>query len=128
MLNRLILKVTKFQLPPPKRLGTVVKNIFAPPPMSNRVKPTFTKYLLTLNRGLNYSQHSLLFFSRTKPKIQDDVIKYLLSKLAIFTGSLTRVPLSSKCELVENCVLTFTLTIDLMPVQSIFILVIFVSK
>ena len=28
MLHRLILKVTKFQLPPPKRLGTVVKNIF----------------------------------------------------------------------------------------------------
>ena len=27
MLNRLVLKVTKFQLPPPKRLGTVVKNI-----------------------------------------------------------------------------------------------------
>ena len=27
MLNRLILKVTKFQLPPPKCLGTVVKNI-----------------------------------------------------------------------------------------------------
>ena len=27
MLNRLILKATKFQLPPPKRLGTVVKNI-----------------------------------------------------------------------------------------------------
>ena len=27
MLHRLILKVTKFQLPPPKRLGTVVKNI-----------------------------------------------------------------------------------------------------
>ena len=45
MLNRLILKVTKFQLPPPKRLGTVVKNILGaimppppPPPMSNRVK------------------------------------------------------------------------------------------
>ena len=36
MLNRLILKVTKFQLPLPKRLGTVVKNILgghhAPPP------------------------------------------------------------------------------------------------
>ena len=35
MLNRLILKVTKFQLPPPKRLGTVVKNILGaiiPPP------------------------------------------------------------------------------------------------
>ena len=27
MPNRLILKVTKFQLPPPTRLGTVVKNI-----------------------------------------------------------------------------------------------------
>ena len=27
MLHRLILKVTKFQLPPPKRLGTVVKDI-----------------------------------------------------------------------------------------------------
>ena len=42
MLNRIILKVTKFQLPPPKRLGTVVKNILgghhASPPMSNRVK------------------------------------------------------------------------------------------
>ena len=36
MLNRLMLKVTKFQLPPPTRLGTVVKNILkgyhAPPP------------------------------------------------------------------------------------------------
>ena len=37
MLNRLMLKVTKFQLPPPKRLGTVVKNILGghhatPPP------------------------------------------------------------------------------------------------
>ena len=42
MLNRLILKVTKFQLPPPNRLDTVGKNILgghhAPPPMSNRVK------------------------------------------------------------------------------------------
>ena len=35
MPHRLLLKVTKFQLPPTKRLGTVVKNIFgghhAPP-------------------------------------------------------------------------------------------------
>ena len=42
MPHRLILKVTKFQLPPSKRLGTMVKNILgghhAPPPMSNRVK------------------------------------------------------------------------------------------
>ena len=44
MLHRLILKVTKFQLPPPKSLSTVVKNYFffgggaSWPPMSNRVK------------------------------------------------------------------------------------------
>ena len=43
MLHRLILKVTKFQLLPPKRLGTVIQNIsgghHAPSPlMSNRVK------------------------------------------------------------------------------------------
>ena len=41
--HRLILKVTKFQLPPPERLSTVVKNIFGAimlpcPPMSYRVK------------------------------------------------------------------------------------------
>ena len=33
MLNGLILKVTKFQLPPPKRLGTVVKNILGGAPI-----------------------------------------------------------------------------------------------
>ena len=39
MLHILILKVTKFQLPPPKRLSTVVTNILeASPPMSNSVK------------------------------------------------------------------------------------------
>ena len=44
MLHKSILKVTKFPLPPPKRLSTVVKNILVgnnasppPPPMSNRV-------------------------------------------------------------------------------------------
>ena len=41
MLHRLILKVTKLQLPLSKRLSTVVKNIFGGgvscPPMSNRV-------------------------------------------------------------------------------------------
>ena len=39
MLQRLILKVIKFQLPPPKRLSTVIKNILgghhAPLPMSD---------------------------------------------------------------------------------------------
>ena len=39
MLHRLIVKVTKFQLLPPKRLGTVAKNILGghDAPMSNRV-------------------------------------------------------------------------------------------
>ena len=50
MLNRLILKVTKFQPPPPKRLGTVVKRILgghhAPPPMSNRVNKIKVTYML----------------------------------------------------------------------------------
>ena len=42
MLHRLILKVTKFQLHPPNRLSTVIKNILGPscPPMSNGVKMT----------------------------------------------------------------------------------------
>ena len=48
MLHRLILKVTKFQLPPPTRLGTVVKNILGgpscPPPMSNRIKGSVIFY------------------------------------------------------------------------------------
>ena len=47
MPHRLILKVTKFQLPPPKRLGTVVQNILGgpscPPPMSNRVNAVQTE-------------------------------------------------------------------------------------
>ena len=40
MLNIVILKVTKFQVPPPKRLGTVVKNILGGhhATRSNRVK------------------------------------------------------------------------------------------
>ena len=52
MLNRLILNVTKFQRPPPKRLGTVVKNILGGhdgPPMSNRVKASkFHMFLYSL--------------------------------------------------------------------------------
>ena len=46
MLHRLILKVTKFQLPPPKRLGTVVKNILGAimPPMSNKVNSVLTLF------------------------------------------------------------------------------------
>ena len=42
MLHRLILKATKFQLPPPKRLVTVEKKLggIMPTHMSNRVKMT----------------------------------------------------------------------------------------
>ena len=50
MLHRLILKFRKFQLPTPKRLSTVVKNIWGNhPPMSNRVKvgKLFSKDLST---------------------------------------------------------------------------------
>ena len=43
MFHKLTLKITKFQLPSPKRFSTVGKNILedhhAPLPMSNRVKP-----------------------------------------------------------------------------------------
>ena len=41
MPHTLILKVTKFQLPPPKRLGTVVKNILGPswPPCQIGLRP-----------------------------------------------------------------------------------------
>ena len=51
MPHRLILKVTKFQLPPPKRLGTVVKNILGgascPPPCQIGLKLVYiTKVLL----------------------------------------------------------------------------------
>ena len=40
MIHILILKVTKFQLPPGKRLSTVIKNILGGmmPPMSNSVE------------------------------------------------------------------------------------------
>ena len=61
MLNRLILKVTKFQLPPPKRLGTVVKNIlgdhYAPLRMSNRVKIESIHQELSNNVSVINFQH-----------------------------------------------------------------------
>ena len=56
MLRRLILKVTKFQLPPLMRKSTVVKNIWgyhAPPPsMSNRVKRLKTEIHTAVRRNL----------------------------------------------------------------------------
>ena len=57
MLNRLILKVTKFQLPPPKRLGTVVKNILvghhAPPPPPCQIGLKYTSDSLSRVKDLN---------------------------------------------------------------------------
>ena len=55
MLNRLILKVIKFQLRPPKRLGTVIKNILGgmpPPPcqIGLRQNSNFTLQVMTYDR------------------------------------------------------------------------------
>ena len=61
MLHRLILKVTKFQLPPPKHLSTVVKNILGPP-MSNRVKVTehnFDENLQNLSDRPNFAEGAM---------------------------------------------------------------------
>ena len=48
MIHRLILKDIKFQFPPPKHVGTVVKNIFGgplapPPPSTGRIALTEMK-------------------------------------------------------------------------------------
>ena len=62
MLNRLILKVTEFQLLPPKRLGTVVKNILggimAPAPCQRGLTTAINNQI---NRILSivYKVHSL---------------------------------------------------------------------
>ena len=62
MLRRLILKVTKFQLPRPKRLSTVVKNILPPPPpMSNRVKDGVKCIDHVLSSVFNKSMESGVF-------------------------------------------------------------------
>ena len=69
MLNELILKVTKFQLPHPKRLGTVVKNILGGPswnlPMSNMVKSE-NNNMLTFCSVSSIIQIGLLFLLRTE--------------------------------------------------------------
>ena len=69
MLNRLILKVTKFYPPPPKHLGTVVKNILGAimPPMSNRVKQFFPKiFQLVIREKIKilYLINFLIYHSR----------------------------------------------------------------
>ena len=64
MLNRLILKVTKFQLPPPKRLGTVVKNILGghqgPPPPPCQIGLTDKAILELDSQVLSYVKLILL--------------------------------------------------------------------
>ena len=97
MLHRLILKVTKFQLPPPKHLGTVAKNILggyhAFPLMSNRVNGLFfvLSSHVTSKMDKIYCQPSHLWkgqkaiknlkeLSKEKPK----VVKQWLSKQAFW--------------------------------------------
>ena len=54
MLYRLTLKVTKFQLPTPRRFSTVVKNILgghlAPPPCQIELKINFKVRLITARK------------------------------------------------------------------------------
>ena len=76
MRHRLILKVTKFQLPPTKRLGTVVKNILGghhapPPPMSNRVKGVQEKPRSKLEKQ-NFEDFSMSL----EQKLYDFVVKF----------------------------------------------------
>ena len=65
MLHRLILKVTKFQAPPPKRLGTVGKSILGAivPPMSNRVKLAFSPSTV-VGRGWHNESGGVKYKSR----------------------------------------------------------------
>ena len=62
MLIRLILKVTKFQFPSPKRLGTVVKNILGGimAPLPCQIKLRMADGLVTLVDEVNLKGASLL--------------------------------------------------------------------
>ena len=71
MLNRLILKVTKFQLPPPTRLGTVSKNILgghhAPPcQIGLKTMEILKKVLLSVEYFLVFCMVNLSKIVRTK--------------------------------------------------------------
>ena len=70
MLNRLILKVIKFQLSPPKRLGTVVKNILewpSWPPMSNRVN---VSKIFQCDNGSEFKGEMTKMLEKQEVKIQ----------------------------------------------------------
>ena len=78
MLNRLILKFTKFQLPPPKRLSTLVKGehfgweaIMPPSPCQIGVimSTTFLSKLVTVELGLFFESIIKLYFNRRVIKI-----------------------------------------------------------
>ena len=83
MLNRLILKVTKFQLPPPKHLGTVVKNILGghhAPPMSNMVKAYDSKHYKLTHCGVNPEKYSDRSFD-VQTEQSEMQMKYKTSRL-----------------------------------------------
>ena len=79
MLNRLILKVTNFQLPPPKHLGTLA---IMPPSMSNRVndlkgKKKYWFWGLHVKQGEKQLKDNILitdFFCETVPHVDDMLI------------------------------------------------------
>ena len=94
MSHRLILKVTKFQLPPPKRLGTVVKNILwgaimPPPPCQIGLKLHINKSRFHCGlSGLSSDSHlyfhqkyaSFLFFLHHPTTAQGIKLKLSASK------------------------------------------------
>ena len=95
MLHRLILKVTKFQLPPPKRLSTVVKNIFMAP-MSNRVKT------LQCSGRIDHSPHVLYLLKVKLPTC--DVLSTRWIRSWSFTSScITSCPLPTVEEDFRHC-------------------------
>ena len=69
MLNRSILKVIKFQLLPPKRLGTVVKNIFF---LGGGIKSPKSNGVKTIKMQ-NFRKFAFLFQ-------RYDVIKFVFSR------------------------------------------------
>ena len=93
MPHRSILKVTKFQLPPPKRLGTVVKNILGGhhgPPMSNHRNALTRNFAMTIlavseNQGIKtsiFDKNDFLYFC--EPKFDSNVSEKETANCTLF--------------------------------------------
>ena len=76
MLNKLIFKVTKFQLPPAKRLGTVVKNILGghhapPPPCQIGLRLDIVDFIKNFNsQFMQLTRFKILEFKRLFPLLR----------------------------------------------------------